>query len=1397
MKKSGYVLALFYFVLLPFRSHAQKIITSFEDQKDLQNTYFSDGVEIARSTDFPALGAYSCKVVFPEKGGTFYINNIKAAYKGVIESINPESENALLYFIWTNEAAQISLIIEDSLSQTFTKEYTLKQGANHVQLSLSEVNKFNLKRIKSIGLSSKKKVVFYLDYVALDQYQPALAKLGRWDAEYTTEVETPHYPWGSDLVGGPIKSYSISPVFDGRGIIELAQRLDLDHQVTTIGRYRGAEKYGYGDFYRHRCPVGADSTVFNLAFRYIADDLLFSPEFDVIIWPGIHKWDSYPKQVRNSILERVKNGTGLVLLFPVSEEASSNLWEISPLKSTKAYKAQVKIKDAEIFTTPEKLDTSKWSQTRPHYITRGVLFDAFPWGHMGVYPYKNEKGEILVESTGGNPVLAVSNYGKGRVVAMAYPERGLLPRVDDPWETGLNFPYWEYMWSLVARSVIWASDREPNTFIEEAIRTPEGLTVKLSNVHEDVSVHVRVIDDFGIEEEKIITSVNSKQTQAVIKFSKKLKGGRHLVNIKLKGDKGIHDWYSIMFQTKKLAEIVSVENKKSEVPVGTKVHSTIVLKSTNLVNGKLSARLYDNYNRLVDEKIQEVSFKGEKVVNTILNSENILTNLGKTEFILHVNDMQTDHKVKEVFFMQPRIWDDYDVTMYHFGPNPLPGVWPAVDRQLQELNVTTLAAYTLANSKHANYKVQAQTRIKGVESPDGGPDREYYDEMKRKYIETKDKSLLVRKYGLKDSVYLNSLRNELRTMVGDWKKFSPSAYYIYEEPSLTVYDDALDLDFSESTLNAMREWLKEEYISLNALNEQWDTNFAQWQDVIPDDSFEARERGNYSSWADHRTFMEICWAGQFKFVQDIVNEVDPGGLVQLSGTQSANSHNGYDYSRLNKYVGQMNPYDIDNQLEYHHNFNPNLKLSGQAGYGELGKSVLYDYYNHLFLNETGGSYVFWQVSCLNPDLRICQSGLDLKAGFDEMLKRGIGRLVGSFKPENELRIAIHFSYPSIHAAWISDGKIVPETADDSASETLKQFNRNRDGWVKALYDAGHGFDFISYGSIENGGLLSNGYKVLILPMSYALSDEEVRQIEKFVEQGGILIADALPGVMDDHTKFRSKRALADVFGIQARSYKVEELVTPKGESNIKIKKADVLLKQDNKPQLLYNKYGKGRAYLLNYFMDRYPEEKSAHNNEPSLARIRKIFDKEKLTSGITITTSIGNPANSVVKYSFSENSGSTRLLGLLPGKTGNDREINLHINDAAHLYDIRNKRYLGSGNDFKIKVKTSVPELYGLVQGKIDHIKVEAPSTLNRGEKIKLDFEMIGEDISDLKSVVRVDVFSPDGKMINYYSDNCDLNNSSGSYSFNTALNDLPGLWKIRLTEVISSVEKEVSIHLN
>jgi hypothetical protein len=643
---------------------------------------------------------------------------------------------------------------------------------------------------------------------------------------------------------------------------------------------------------------------------------------------------------------------------------------------------------------------------------------------------------------------------------------------------------------------------------------------------------------------------------------------------------------------------------------------------------------------------------------------------------------------------------------------------------------------------------------------------------------------------LKDTVFLNSIRKDLIQKIGNWKKFSPSAYYIYEEPSITRYDGALDLDFSEVSLIEMRIWLKNQYSSLNALNEQWGTDFAIWKNVVPDDSFEARTRGNYSSWADHRSFMEVCWADQFKFVQEVVQELDPEGLVQLSGTQATSSHNGYDYSLINQYVGQMNPYDIDNQLEYHLTFNPDLKVSGQAGYGKMGKGVLYDYYKHVFLKETGGSYVFWQVSSMNPDLRINQAGTDMKKGFDELLKGGIGRLISAYQPENELKIALHYSYPSIHAAWIADGEIVEKTGDN-ASKTLVQFNENRDGWVKILHDLGQGFEFMAYSAIETGDLISKGYKILILPMSYAISDKEIAQIEVFIKAGGILIADALPGVMDNHTKFRSKRALADVFGIKGKKYTREEITTPEKESKLIIEKATVLDKEGNRPQLLHHTYGAGSAYLLNYFMDGYPVEKSNQNNEASLSKIRSLFEKEDRYSSIKITKPNGELESGVEKYAFSRTDETTRLLGLLPGREGDDREIILHTNTSTHVYDIRTKKYVGEGKEFKIQVKNSVPVLLGLLPSNIEGFDVQIPSVIKLGENVSLTIDLQGGDFT---SVASISVFNPKGERIDYYSKNCDIKNGSGKYNFTTALNDIPGNWKIRITEVISGMEKEMSL---
>ena len=83
-----------------------------------------------------------------------------------------------------------------------------------------------------------------------------------------------------------------------------------------------------------------------------------------------------------------------------------------------------------------------------------------------------------------------------------------------------------------------------------------------------------------------------------------------------------------------------------------------------------------------------------------------------------------------------------------------------------------------------------------------------------------------------------------------------------------------------------------------------------------------------------------------------------------------------------------------------------------------------------------------------------------------------------------------------------------------------------------LRDSGLQYNFISYADVIQQGIPSE-YKVLILPGCLCLSDVEAKRIRAFVEAGGTVIADFMPGLWDQHGKGRATGGvLDDVFGVK-------------------------------------------------------------------------------------------------------------------------------------------------------------------------------------------------------------------------------------------------------------------------
>ncbi|MGH9856072.1 MAG: DUF7408 domain-containing protein, partial [Blastocatellia bacterium] len=474
-------LAAFAFALILLTIHhvyAQEVFATFEKQEEITSLKASDGVRPAASKRFPAWNVSSLETTFPTKGGSLELTKIPPDWR---------RKESLLLFAWAVQPAELKVWLRDADGGRFVHTFALRTGVNHLQLRLARARGIDLQKMRSLTLETTRGGTFYFDYFALDRFHPALEERGRWDVDYTMDIATPHVAWARPFANGRIRAFAISDVADGRGIIELAQRLDLDFKATSIGRNEGTNKWGFGDFYEHRSFGGEFwEGAYSLAHTYIADDLLNGPDYDVILWPGLHRWESYPEEIRQEIRRRVEAGAGLVLFYPNSQE--SDLWRLSPLIKTGAIKRG---KDAD----RSGLDQTQWRAKGDHYITRGVPLDAFPWGHLSV-PASEAAGDVLLETSRGTPVLAVKTVGKGRVVAFGYSERGMIPEVEEMFETGLRYAYHEYLWSLVSRAVVWAAKREPQGTIRSLQLSPNNLSVTLENAPEGAEVAVTVRSRF-------------------------------------------------------------------------------------------------------------------------------------------------------------------------------------------------------------------------------------------------------------------------------------------------------------------------------------------------------------------------------------------------------------------------------------------------------------------------------------------------------------------------------------------------------------------------------------------------------------------------------------------------------------------------------------------------------------------------------------------------------------------------------------------------------------------------------------------------------------------------------------------------------------------------------------
>jgi hypothetical protein len=1262
----------------------------------------------------------------------------------------------------------------------------------------------------------------------------------RLDVPFTLSVPTPHVAWGKPSLGPPVRAFVVPSVSEGRTLVELAQRMDLTFDTVMIDEAWDVNTWTVGT------DANYEARNYKLAYQYLVEDLAKPTAYDVIVLPSLHGWNRLPAAAREAIRRRVEQGTGLVLIHPTTGipapddppsqrpmndfapdygvSPGEELWDLSPLVGVLSDRLNSR---GHRDIRPDAVAAGPWRRVAEHPITTNLPFESFPADYLKHYRYQLGKDSTaLAVGADGGPIIATKMYGKGRVVAVGYVNTGLSPQIDHKILGERDDHWWEYVYSLLCRSILWAAGREsamkllPLSVASDAAgQRSVSAQIENGSLLTKAEIVAQVYNEWGEREGSAGRSLGLKKGMNIVKLELPLRlaAGRHYVDTILQAEDKHYDWGSVSFEIEKPDEIAALATDRAFYTRGDKIQVRFTTRSGKAGKGLLE--LLDNRGRLIGRAPWNGAAGSAPETTVLLDVGNYTTNIGWVRLTLLAADgsRKIDRKQVRVNFQSlGREFGAYEFIMPWYGPPSYQPWIPTLDEQFRK------AGITVVEDPVRNFKL-----IRQVSTPGFGVYwhyRQKYLEQKDKFLETGDKRYLARDPELADDAWLEELRGILRSGMEPYKLYRPLAWYLADESSLTAYGDPLDLSWSDIALKKFREWLKTRYPSLSLLNAEWETSFANWDDVVPLTTAEAQAKGNYAGWMDHRTFMEEVFAHALEVAAETVRQEDPGSRPSISGTQVPGPSNAVNWYRLDQIVDYLQPYSDGDQDELHRTMRPGLILTGFTGYQDHGKVLRHQLWHRLLHGHTGAS-LFWHYTALNADLTLTEQGRDLGETTDEFRNEGLALLLRGAERENS-GIAVHYSLLSVRGQWITDGHIQPhEVANgDSTSAHLKRFHQNRSAWLQALTDAGYQFDLLPTEQIDAGKLAH--YRVLVLPDSIALSDSEADAIRKFVAGGGLLLSDAETGLMNGHARWQAAGRLDDVLGVQrihlrsapdsAAAVKLRVALSG-GAAEFDVVPADPKLRiTTGQPGaaagaasegsagdalfLIHNRYGSGRSISFNFWMADYERLRKSESQAARLALLRDYLS----LAGVRPVAEVRKASGSYLACSeiVAFRKGTEQYLSILPEPDCADAGmIILSLPGPAYVYDLRAHHFLGRIARVSGQLTPGEPMLYAILVSPVGYLSVKPAAShktqVKVGDIARFSIRLgprngaggpsrqLPSEVPEpvLESAVHVEVRNPAGKTLDHYTANLALVNGAAEFSIPLALDDLPGTWRVTVRE--------------
>ena len=966
--------------------------------------------------------------------------------------------------------------------------------------------------------------------------------------------------------------------------------------------------------------------------------------YDVIVIGGI-PWHFFPKNIRASILQKVREGAGLIYIEPNFKKSKNSAF--SPLYSISGV----------IRGIPKPVKES--------FLTTGIPFTMFPASKCNKYKLN---GEVLAK-VGDYPYLASGKYGKGTVVALAYEALagfrktgpGLTPEISPICrKEKVTGDYWELYYSMLSKCIVYASRKLPPVTIESINSNAAGgkvtLDMKLISKNQvDVQISVKARNRFSqilndtVKTKKLVPGVNNiKLTMTSEKFA-----GKQLLSFIIKNKAGkVLNWGSSAFNNEPACMIDSISLDKENYLHGEKAEVKISVSGAKQDNAKVTCELYDSYNRCLDRKISPA----QKADFSFNLNDQLLSRKYTIKAYLQYGGKTVDSSNKS-FVVTPSqkqlVWDDFEPGIWltsHDGIGIREFMWPQLAARLHKLKMKIV----IANIIYSDIYFAIEHNFHPTSLKHIGLTR---CRAPKKYTETGNKMFLVRKPCLSSPQFISNVEKRFAALGKSRAKYGLRFYWLGDEQSITGYSGApIDFCFSEDCLGKFREQMKKTYGSLDKLNHQWDTSFKSWDKVLPMTKEEAWSRKNHNSapWADHLEFMDGRLEDIGKTAKEACLAYDKTARFSMSGTQRPTAYGGMDWWRQMSFLdGTMN-YDGGGQRDLQRSFKPDgYFMPWKVGYGNVGGKLRYSIWEALFMGDKG-IMGFHLPSMVNPDFTFSTPAKDAVADLTKLCN-GLGKhYINNLKADTE--VAILYSQASIRAAFIANRR--------------KQHNELRIKYIELCRNLGINFNFISYEQLRNGILKSQQYKVLILPDTAALSKLEVDNILNFSKDGRCVIAEGVPGGFDEHCTPVNNKKLLQIFTNK----------TNKLKSNIKTAYIGATLYPDSKS---------------NYTIMKQEQESFIKSLKASgvLPMVNILDVKNKKVRDAKIYPRVDHAGN---KY-----------IGIIT-KNNKARRVKVHLPYKSYVYELNTGNYIGFKKSVDLFISNMNPICLALLKKQPGKMRIEA-----------------------------------------------------------------------------------------